>query len=100
VLVLLRHADSLVAGTYLLTPLGDSTTVPGAHAAARYIVSDVSHGFALDSGSVELGGSAGAGWDARVSGRGLEGVVRQDLDATFAGVPHPTAGDSVICGFQ
>lgn len=100
VLVLLRHADSLVAGIYPLTPLGDSTTVPGANAAARYVVSEVSHGFALDSGSVEVSGSAGAGWDARVAGGGLEGVVRLALDATFAGVRHPAAGDTVTCAFQ
>jgi hypothetical protein len=100
VLVLLRHADSLAAGTYPLTPLGDSTTVPGANVAARFLVSDVSHGFALDSGSVEVGGSAAAGWDARISGRGLEGVVRHTLDASFDGVPHPAPGDTVTCGFQ
>lgn len=100
VLVLLRHGDSLTAGAYPLTALGDSTTIPGAHVAARYILGDVPHGFALDSGTIDLEGNAAEGWDARVRGRGLEGTVRLGLEATFTGVPAAPAGDSVACAFQ
>jgi len=98
VLVMLRHDGRLTADTFALTALGDSTTIPGAHVAARYVVPDVAHGFALDSGSVVVHGNAESAISARVTGRGLEGTVRLLLDAEFSGVPF--APDSASCRFE
>jgi hypothetical protein len=97
VLLLLRHGDALAPATYPLTALGDSTTAPGAQAAARYVVGDVAHGFALDSGTVAVTRDD-ATITARVAGRGLEGAVRLGLEAEFEAVPF--GADSAACRLQ
>jgi hypothetical protein len=98
VLVMLRHDGGLTADTFALTALGDSMTIPGAHVAARYVMADVAHGFALDSGSVIVRGNTESEISARVTGRGLEGTLRLLLDAEFSGVPF--APDSASCRFE
>lgn len=100
VLVLLRFGDSLAPGVFPLTALGDSQTPRGAAVAVRYMVRDVAHGFALDSGAVELLESRG-GRDsvaARVGGAGLENAVRATLEAEYTAVP--VAADTVSCRYR
>jgi hypothetical protein len=97
VLVLIRYGDALDAGPYPLLLLGDSISPRGADVAVRYVTGEQSHGFALDSGTVELRpGRDSVG--ARVLGTGLEGRARVALDAEYSGLPF--AADSVPCGFQ
>ncbi|MGH7607327.1 MAG: hypothetical protein ACREME_08310 [Gemmatimonadales bacterium] len=100
ILVLLRHGDSLATGSYPLIALGDSITPRGAQVSARYVAGDAPHGFALDSGGVDVEVRAGHGIDARVMGRGLEGAARLRLEAQYTAVPFPATGDAVACGFQ
>lgn len=95
-LVLLRH-DSIRSDTYPVALLGDSVTVPAAQVATRYVVGDVAHGFALDSGAVVLERD-GASLAARVAGRGLDGTARITLQAEFSGVALGT--DTASCQFQ
>lgn len=97
-LVLLRYGDSLIAGTYPLLATGDS--LPRAHVAARYLTGEVPHGFALDSGGVDVSVRADRRLDARVTGTGLEGTVRLELDAEYRGVALPAPGDTVACDPQ
>jgi hypothetical protein len=97
VLVLVRYGDSLDAGPFPLLLLGDSLSPRGAAVAVRYMTNDVSRGFALDSGRVELRPGPDA-LGARVRGTGLEGTVRVTVDAEYDGVP--LASDSVPCGFR
>jgi len=97
VLVLVRFGDSLDAGPFPLLLLGDSLSPRGAAVAVRYMTNDVSHGFTLDSGAVELQPARHA-LGAHVRGTGVETAVRVALDAEYTGVP--LASDSVPCGFQ
>jgi len=102
-LVRLRFGDSLASGPVPLIAFGDSITPRGANAAVRYMKGDVAHGFSLDSGAVDLtatGRSDGAALAARVRGSGLESGVRVAAEVTYAGVPRPSAMDSVSCRFQ
>lgn len=102
-LVRLRYGDSLASGPVPLIALGDSITPRGANVAVRYMKGDVAHGFSLDSGAVDLtatGKRGGAALAARVRGSGLEGGVRVAAEVTYAGVPRPSATDSVPCRFQ
>lgn len=96
VLVLLRYGDSLAGGTYPVVTLGDSITPRGASVAVRYMMRDVAHGVALDTGAVDLEAMDSLG--ARVGGSGLDGAVRVVLTAEFVGVPF--AADTVSCRFQ
>ncbi len=99
VLALLRYGDSLATGPFPLIALGDSITAHGANVAVRYMQGDVAHGLALDSGAVDLT-AAGDAFAARVRGSGLEGGVRVGVDAAYAVVPRPAAGDTLPCGFM
>jgi len=104
-LVRLRYGDSLASGPVPLIALGDSITPRGANAAVRYMKGDVAHGFSLDSGAVDLTatgrrGGGGVALAARVRGSGLENGVRVAAEVTYAGVPRPSATDSVPCRFQ
>jgi hypothetical protein len=97
VLVLVRYGDTLDAGPFPLLLLGDSLSPRGAAVAVRYMTNDVSHGFTLDSGVVELRPARDA-FGARVHGTGVDNAVQVELDAEYAGVP--LTSDSVPCGFQ
>lgn len=99
VLVQLRFGDSLVAGRFPLIALGDSITPRGANVATRYMKGDIAHGFALDSGAVDLT-AAGSALSARVRGSGLEGAVRVAVEATFDDLPRPAPGDTVPCRYM
>jgi hypothetical protein len=96
VLVLLRAGDSLNAspsGSFSLLTFGDSTTPRGARVAVRYMTRDVAHGFALDSGIVEVTANGDA-LHARVRGTGLDGATRASLDAEYTGVSFAPAAVS------
>jgi hypothetical protein len=96
VLVLVRFGDSLDSGTIPLVLLGDTITPRGADVAVRYMMEDASHGFALDSGGVELRPTRDS-VGARVHGTGLENGMPMALEAEYAAVPF--AADTVPCGF-
>ena len=98
-LALLRYGDSLRPGPIPLIALGDSLTARGANVGVRYMKADVAYGMSLDSGSVDVTG-AGAAIAAHVRGSGLDGGVRVGVDAVYAGVPRPAAGDTVPCRYQ
>ncbi|HEV8264311.1 MAG TPA: hypothetical protein VGQ06_05125 [Gemmatimonadales bacterium] len=100
VLVLLRYGDSLTPGVFPVIALGDSLTLRGAAVAVRYMIRDVAHGLALDSGTVELRDLRGArdSVAARVGGAGLESAVRVTLEAEYAAVPF--AADTVPCRYR
>lgn len=94
-LVLLRYGDSLTPGLYPVLVAGDTTAPRGAEVAVRYVLRDVPHGFALDSGTVTLT-AAGPTLTGSAQGRGLEESLRIGFVATLSGVP--LGGDSVPCG--
>jgi hypothetical protein len=96
VLVRLRHGDSLISAAYPVIAPGDYST-RGAQVAVRYMLRDVAHAFAVDSGSVEVQLTRRA-LDARVRGSGLDGFVRTPVTAEFKGVP--LAADTVPCRYQ
>ena len=91
VLVLLRAAEP--SGSFSLLTFGDSTTPRGARVAVRFMTREVAHGFALDSGVVEVT-VRGAALDARVRGAGLDGATRVSLDADYTGVSFAPAAAS------
>jgi hypothetical protein len=99
VLVRLRYGDSLVAGDYAVTAPGDSLTVPGAQVAVRYLVREVTHGFAVDSGSVQVRRS-GAAISVRIVGSGLENAIRTPTWIDFWDVPLTPTADTVPCEYQ
>jgi hypothetical protein len=99
VLVVLRRRDSLATGAFPLIALGDSLTPRGANVAARYMMGDVAHGVSLDSGTVDLT-TSGDAIAARVRGSGLEGGIRVGVDATYAGLPLPSPGDTLPCRYM
>lgn len=97
VLVRLRHGDSLIAGPYTITAPGDST-VPGAQVAVRYLIREVPHGFAIDSGSVDVqrGGDA---ISTHIVGSGIENAIRQRAWVDFRDVPLGLPTDTVPCQY-
>ena len=99
VLVVLRRSDSVATGAFPLIALGDSLTPRGANVAVRYMMGDVAHGVSLDSGSVDLT-TSGDAMGVQVRGSGLESGVRVAVDATYAGVPLPSRGDTVPCRYM
>lgn len=98
VLVRLHHGDSLIAGPYTITAPGDSLTVPGAQVAVRYLVREVPHGFAIDSGSVDVERSGNA-ITAHIVGSGIENAIRQRAWVDFRDVPLAPRSDTVPCRY-
>ncbi len=97
VLARLRFRDSLTSGRYPITSLGDTITAPGANAAVRYLLRDVPHQFAFDTGSAQVlrdGNSVGV----RVTGSGIENAIRTPARIEFHDVPM--ANDTVSCNYQ
>jgi hypothetical protein len=93
--VWLRTPDSLMAGTWQLLQRGDTVSPRGATVGARFIVGDVAHGVALDSGTVAVGRADGA-FSVTASGTGFEvGAGRVALEASFEAVP--VGPDTVPC---
>jgi hypothetical protein len=98
VIVWLRYpyADSLKSGDWPLVQRGDTVAARGAVVGARFLVTDLAHGVALDSGAVRVS-RAGRDLTIVVRGSGLEavGASRAGLDATFNAVP--IGDDTVTC---
>jgi hypothetical protein len=88
--------DSLSAGSYAITAPGDSITVPGAQVAVRYLLREVAHAFAIDSGSVEVRLSEGA-ITTHVTGTGLENAIHTPAWIDFRDVPLSPRSDTVPC---
>lgn len=99
VLVLLRYGDSLAVGPVPLIALGDSLTPRGANVAVRYMKGDVAHGVSLDSGGIDMT-ATGAALAGRIHGSGHETGFRIGVDAAYSGVPRPSPGDTVPCGYS
>jgi hypothetical protein len=98
VLVRLHHGDSLIAGPYTITAPGDSITLPGAQVAVRYLIREVPHGFAIDSGSVEVERSGDA-ITTHIVGSGIENSIRQRAWVDFRDVPLAPPSDTVPCRY-
>jgi hypothetical protein len=95
VVVWLRTRDSLVSGTWQLLQRGDTVSPRGATVGARFMVGDVAHGVALDSGAVVVARTGGA-FSVTASGTGLEVAAgRVTVDASFDAVPIEP--DTVSC---
>jgi hypothetical protein len=99
VLVRLRFRDSLVSGTYPITALGDTVTAPGANAAVRYLLHDVTHQMVFDTGSAQVR-RAGDRVDTRVTGAGLENAIRTPARVEFHDVPVAGTRDTVPCNYH
>jgi hypothetical protein len=82
------------AGSFPMITYGDSLTPRGARVSVRYMMGDVAHGFALDSGAVELE-RTGAALSGRVRGASLENTIHVSLDARFHDVAF--AADTGRC---
>ncbi len=86
VMVWLRSRDSVASGPWPLLQRGDTASPRGATVGARFMVGDVAHGVALDSGTVAVGRTAGA-ISVTASGAGMEGTVgRVTVEASFDAV--------------
>ncbi len=99
VLARLHYGDSLIAGAYAITAPGDSITVPGAQVAVRYLVREVTHGFAVDSGAVQVQRNAGV-ISAHIEGSGLEFAIRTPAWIDFRDVPLAPPADTVPCKYE
>jgi len=89
-------ADSLVGGPWPLLQRGDTVSPHGATVGVRYMMSDVAHGLALDSGAVEVRQTGGAiTLVARGTGMETMAAGRVALEASFDAVPLET--DTVSC---
>lgn len=98
VLVRLHHGDSLIAGPYTITAPGDSITVPGAQVAVRYLIREVPHGFAIDSGSVQVE-RRGDAITTHIVGSGIENAIRQHAWVDFRDLPSAPPTDTVPCRY-
>lgn len=96
VIVWLRYRDSLTSGAWPLVQRGDTVAARGAVVGARFLVTDLAHGVALDSGGVRVS-KTGRDLTIVVRGSGLEalGASRAGLEATFDAVP--LGEDTVMC---
>lgn len=98
VLARLHFGDSLIAGSYPIAAPGDSVTIPASQVAVRYLLRDVSHGFAVDSGSVSLQRD-GRTVTAHIRGSGLENAIRTPTWIDFRDVPLSPPPDTVPCTY-
>lgn len=99
VLVWIRDTAPIAPGPYPLLERADSTSARGAIVAVRFVVQDLAHGFAADTGTFTLT-AAGPAWGATVHGSGLEvmAVGQPVVDARFSGVLLDR--DTVPCEVQ
>ena len=89
-------ADSPAGGPWPLLQRGDTVSPLGATVGVRYMMSDVAHGLALDSGAVEVRQTGGAiTLVARGTGMETMAAGRVALEASFDAVPLET--DTVSC---
>jgi hypothetical protein len=96
VLLQLRYSDSLVSDSYPVLAPGDTAAARGAIVAVRYLMRDVAHGFALDSGRVDVH-RAGATIGASVTGSGIENSIRAPTHLEYRDVRLET--DTVPCKY-
>jgi len=89
-------ADSLAGGPWPLLQRGDTVSPRGASVGVRYMMNEVAHGLALDSGAVEVRGTGGV-ISVVARGTGLETMAagRVALEASFDAVP--LEADTVSC---
>ena len=91
----LRTPDSVAGGSWPLLQRGDTVSPRGATIAIRWVVGDIAHGAAFDSGTVAVTRTA-RDVTVRASGTGMEASIgRVALQATFAAVP--VGSDTVTC---
>lgn len=88
---LLKGADSLMP----VLAHDDSLAPRGARVATRYMIRDMAHAFAADSGSVKVTRGRGDSISAALYGSGLDGGVRAVIDARFTGLP--VTSDTATC---
>jgi len=96
VVVWLRAADAVASGAWPVLQRGDTLSPRGATVAVRYMVKEMSHGFTLDSGSVDVRRDDSV-LMVVARGSGLESVItgRVWLQASFDAVP--VGADTVPC---
>jgi hypothetical protein len=95
VMVWLRTPDSVAAVTWPVLQRGDTVSPRGATIAARYLLGDIAHGAAMDSGSVTVTRS-GRALTIRASATGLEVPIgRVGLEVTFDAMA--VGSDTVSC---
>jgi hypothetical protein len=99
VLVWLRASDSLLSGTWPLLQRGDTVSPRGATVGIRFMLGEVAHGVALDSGTVTVTEAVGR-VSLAVHGAGLAVAAagRVTAEATFDAVP--VGADTASCRFQ
>jgi len=95
VLTLLRYGDTLASKTYSIINPTDQSAL-GAAIAIRYMVRDLPHLLALDSGSVALT-LANNRISARAEGSGIENAVRTRATIDYTDVTEGAPGDSASC---
>ena len=96
VAVWLRSPDTVANGAWPMLQRGDTVSPRGATVAVRYMVKEMPHGFALDSGAVDVRAD-GRGLTVTARGVGLESAIagRAFLQAWFEAVP--LGADTVPC---
>ena len=98
VLVRLHYADSLVSRSYRVVPPGD-TSAPGAVVAVRYLLREAAHGFAFDSGTVQVR-RRGDKIGGHIQGSGIENAIRTPTRIDYHDVALPEASDTISCAYQ
>lgn len=95
-IVWLRTLDSLTMGTWPLLQRGDTVSPRGATVGVRFMIGDIAHGVALDSGEVTVS-ALHPTVTLRIRGAGLAvaGAGRVTADVAFDAVPVGT--DTVSC---
>jgi hypothetical protein len=96
-LVRVRWGSTRDSSAYPVITPSDVSTVRGATVAVRYMIRQVSHTFALDSGAVSLRQS-GRTLSAHIEGWGFDNAVRTTAAADYADVP--LEDDVVPCRSQ
>jgi len=88
--------DSPTGGPWPLVQRGDTVSPRGASVGVRYMMNEVAHGLALDSGAVDVRETGGV-ITVVARGTGIETAVggRVALEASFDSVPLET--DTVSC---
>lgn len=95
----LRTPDTLAAGTWPLLQRGDTVSPRGATVGVRFMVGDVAHGVALDSGEVTVSVLRPAvTLVARGAGLAVAAAGRVAAEVAFDAVP--VGADTVSCRSQ
>ena len=93
----LRTPDSVAAVTWPVLQRGDTVSPRGVTTAVRYLLGDIAHGAAMDSGTVAVTRTAHT-LTVRASGTGLEASIgRITMEVTFEAVPVGAGLDTISC---